>query len=49
MRTLCFIFCFMALSYAKAQDVQSLSITLKNVAYPSPVKFLALNIEAQGL
>jgi hypothetical protein len=49
MKTLCLFFRFIVLSYAKAQEVQSLSITLKNVAYSSPVKFLALNIEAQDL
>lgn len=49
MKTLCLIFIFIATSIAKAQEIQSLSITLENVDYPYPVKFLPLNIEAQDL
>lgn len=49
MKTLCLIFLMIASSAVKAQQIQSLSITLENVDYPYPVKFLALNIEAQDL
>jgi hypothetical protein len=49
MRILILIFVFLVSSFAKAQEIQSLSITLENVAYPYPVKFLAINIEAQDL
>jgi len=49
MRILCLLFLLMATSFAKAQQIQSLSITLENVDYPYQVKFLAINIEAQDL
>jgi pimeloyl-ACP methyl ester carboxylesterase len=49
MRVLIFIILLMASSISKAQQIPSLSITLENVDYPYPVKFLALNIENQDL
>jgi hypothetical protein len=36
-------------SIANAQQIQSLSITLENVDYPFPVRFLPLNIEGQDV
>lgn len=36
-------------SFAKAQKVDTLSITLENVKYPYPVKFLPINTEGQDI
>lgn len=49
MRKLCFYFLFLISSIANAQQIQSLSITLENVDYPFPVRFLPLNIEGQDV
>ncbi len=49
MRKLCLFFILLVSSFANAQQIQSLSITLENVDYPFPVKFLPLNIEGQDV
>ncbi len=49
MSRLMIFFLLLVSSLTYAQQTQSLSITLENVDYPFPIKFLSLNLEGQAL
>jgi len=49
MRNLVIFFLLFISFFGRAQDLQNLSITLENVEYPFPIKFLPLTIEGQDV